>query len=310
MSEPRHVDLQVNGYAGVDFNADALTADDLHRACARLEADGVEAFLAAVITAPLDVLARRLTRLAELREQDELARRLLVGLHLEGPFLNPAPGFAGAHPPDAMRAANVDDALRLLDAATGLVRIVTLAPERDRGLHVTRRLAAEGVVVAAGHTDASRDELRAGVDAGLVMFTHLGNGCPASLDRHDNVVQRVLSLAGLRWISFIADGIHVPAFALGNYLDRIGLDRAVVVTDAIAAAGLGPGRYPLAGREVEVDEAGACRYPDEPDHLAGSAATMPRMAELLETRLGLDAEAVRRLTRTNPRTILSGGEST
>ena len=106
---------------------------------------------------------------------------------------------------------------RLLDAA-GDSSDVTLAPERDNGFAVTRMLAGRGIIVSAGHTDATLEELRGAVDAGLSMFTHVGNGCPMHMNRHDNIVQRALSLSDRLWLCFIADGAHVPFVALGNYL--------------------------------------------------------------------------------------------
>src|SRR5436309_2507371 len=124
-------DLQVNGYAGVDFNKDDLTSDELHRACTQIEADGVDGFLATIITEHIDVMCRRLATLVRLRAADPLAARLIAGLHIEGPFLNETDGYRGSHPLDAIRPANVDDMQRLLEAAGGLTRIVTLAPERD-----------------------------------------------------------------------------------------------------------------------------------------------------------------------------------
>ena len=100
--------------------------------------------------------------------------------------------------------------------------------------------------MSAGHCNASRDELRAAIDAGLSMFTHLGNGCPRTLDRHDNIIQRALGLRNRLTLCFIGDGVHVPYPALGNYLQLAGIDRAIVVTDAMAAARLRPGSYTLA----------------------------------------------------------------
>src|SRR4030095_15427595 len=137
------------------------------------------------------------------------------------------------------RIADRDSMRRLLDAADGLARLVTLSPESDPGFAVTRMLAAEDVRVSAGHTNASLDELKAAIDAGLSMFTHLGNGCPMQMHRHDNIIQRALSLSDKLWICFIADGAHVAFPALGNYLRAAGLDRCVIVTDAIAPASLG-----------------------------------------------------------------------
>jgi N-acetylglucosamine-6-phosphate deacetylase len=211
-------DLQVNGYAGVDFNKDDLTAEELHKACERLRADGTDGFLATIITEDFDRMVVRLGNLAKHRERDALAREMIPGFHIEGPFINETPGYVGAHPPDAVRPGDVDQMKRLLDAAGGLTRVVTLAPERDPGLRVTRLLAGAGVTVSAGHCNPTMDELKAAVDAGLSMFTHLGNGCPAQIPRHDNIVQRVLSLADRIMPCFIADGAHVPFFALRNYL--------------------------------------------------------------------------------------------
>lgn len=300
---PAFFDLQVNGYAGVDFNQDGLHAGDLHRACERLDADGVGGFLATIITDDLDAMCRRLSTLAALREQDPLARRLIAGLHIEGPFLNEADGYRGAHPRDAIRPATVDGMTRLLDAAGGLARIVTLAPEQDERYAVTRMLVARGIVVSAGHTDANLDQLRGALDAGLSMFTHVGNGCPMIMHRHDNIVQRALSLADRLWLCFIADGAHVPFVALGNYLRLAGEDRTVIVSDATAPAGLGPGRYTLGRWDIVVDADMVPRAPDR-SHFVGSGITMQQSAENLRRALGLSADTVRRLTSENPRALL------
>jgi N-acetylglucosamine-6-phosphate deacetylase len=297
-------DLQINGYFGVDFNQDDLAADALHRVCARLDADGVGGVLATIITDDVDVMCRRLARLAALREQDPLARRLIAGMHIEGPFLNERDGYRGAHPRDAIRPANLDDMHCLLDACAGLARMVTLAPERDSGLTVTRFLSSQGIVVAAGHCDPTIDELNAAIDAGLSMFTHLGNGCPMRLHRHDNVVQRVLSVAERLWISFIADGAHVPFVALGNYLRLVDLDRTVIVTDAIAPASLGPGRYTLGRWTLEIADDMVARSPDG-SHLVGAAITMAQSADLLREKLRLPDDVVRKLTCENPRRVLA-----
>ena len=303
MSATTFFDLQVNGYAGVDFNQDGLTADDLHRACERLDADGVGGFLATIITDDLDAMCRRLSTLAALRGRDPLAQRLIAGFHIEGPFLNEADGYRGAHPRDAIRPASLDSMTRLLDAAAGLTRVVTLAPERDGGFAVTRMLATRGIVVSAGHTDATLDELRGAIDAGLSMFTHVGNGCPMHMHRHDNIVQRALSLADRLWLCFIADGAHVPFVALGNYLRMAGEDRVVIVSDAIAPAGLGPGRYTLGRWDIVVDDDMVPRAPDR-SHFVGSGITMRQNADNLRLALNLPQATVRRLTSDNPRSVI------
>jgi N-acetylglucosamine-6-phosphate deacetylase len=293
-------DLQVNGYAGADFNGDRMTDEQLQQACQRLRTDGVAGILATVITDELPAMCRRLARLAAARRQDPGVAELIRGFHIEGPFLNPQRGFIGAHPPHAACPADRDKMEQLMEAAGGATRLVTLAPECDPGLRVTRWLADQGIVVAAGHCNPTLDQLKAAIDQGLTMFTHLGNGCPLELHRHDNIIQRALHYASRLWIGWIADGVHVPLFALSNYLRTAGIERSFVVTDAISAAGLGPGEFQLGGQTVFVDQQLATWSLDR-SHLVGSASTMPQSVANLRQHLGLDDPQIRRLTWDNPR---------
>jgi N-acetylglucosamine-6-phosphate deacetylase len=301
-----YFDLQVNGYGGVDFNTDGLTADDLHRACLKLESDGVAGILATVITEKLDRMVARLARLVELRAADPLARKIIAGIHIEGPFISEKNGYRGAHPLDAVMDANGEAARRLLDACGGLLKVFTLAPERDPGAAVTRMLAAAGVIVSAGHTDASLDELQRACDAGLKMFTHVGNACPMTgMHRHDNIIQRALFLRDRLWLCFIADCVHVPPAALGNYLKLAG-DRAIVVTDAIAPAGLGPGRYKLGRWDLLIGDDMVARAPDG-SHFVGAAITMKQSHANLRDKLGLSDDRCRQLLVDNPRRAVALG---
>jgi N-acetylglucosamine-6-phosphate deacetylase len=299
MHEP-YFDLQVNGYGGVDFNSDGLTPHSLHAACKKLEFDGVGQILATIISADIPAMKRRLTALQSAREKDELANRIIAGFHIEGPFINETNGYRGAHPLKSICPGDSGLMQELLDAAGGLTRIVTLAPERDPGFQVIRTLVRQGVQVSAGHTDASLDQLKGAIDAGLSMFTHVGNGCPMLMHRHDNIIQRALSLSERLWLTFIADGAHVTWPALGNYLRAAGTARCIVVTDAIAAAGLGPGRYTLGHWDLLIGEDMVARAPDG-SHLVGSAGTMNRSAQNLIEHLGLSQNDVRMLLVENPR---------
>lgn len=298
-----YVDLQVNGYAGVDFNDDSLTEAAFVAACTAMRDDGVALFLPTIITDTIPVMVRRIKRLSELIDSHPDQASIVGGIHVEGPFISPVAGFVGAHPADCACDATVDQAMQLVDAGQGKVQLFTLAPEMNGTVEVIRRLRDESIVVAGGHSDATVTQLRAAIDGGLSMFTHLGNGCPGQMHRHDNIVQRVLSLAEDLVISFIADGHHVPWFALGNYLKRVPDPNIVIVTDAISAAGLGPGFHRLAGQMVEVDQHLAA-WAEGHEHFAGCATTMPQMAELLADRLGIDAERIDRWTRINPARVL------
>ncbi len=295
-------DLQVNGYAGIDFNSGALTTEEARVACEAMREDGTTGALATVITDSMEGMKGKLRRLVKAREEDEVVRETLAGLHIEGPFLNPAHGFIGAHPRDCARPATVDAMKELLEAAAGLTRIVTLAPEYDEGFATTRFLAGEDIVVSAGHCDPSLDQLRAAIDAGLSMFTHLGNGCPLQLQRHDNIVERVLSLSEDLWICFIGDGVHVPPYALRNYLRAAGIERSLMVTDAISAARAGPGKYTLAGWDLEIGEDMIARSPDG-SHFVGSTATMPLVADVLQ-EMGIEDEEIADLCCKRPREVI------
>lgn len=308
MPTEQFFDLQVNGYAGVDFNRDDLGGDDLHKACEKLARDGVAGALATIITESVEKMAKRLGRLAQLRESDPAVRRVIQGFHVEGPFIDPAEGYRGAHPVDAVRPADVDTMKRLLEAGGGLVRLVTLAPERDEGFKVTRLLAGQGIVVSAGHCNPSTEQLKAAIDAGLSMFTHLGNGCPKLLPRHENIIQRVLALRDSLWICFIGDGVHVPYEALGNYLRAASVGRCIIVTDCVAPAGLGPGRYTIGRWELEVGQDMVVRAPGDV-HLVGSGATMRYCYRNLMGSLGLSRRQAVALTRTNPQKALGIGDA-
>jgi N-acetylglucosamine-6-phosphate deacetylase len=284
------LDLQVNGYAGTDFNRDNLTAEALHHACECLRADGCDSILATFITDHVETLVYRMDRLVKLREADPLAKSVIAGIHIEGPFINPEKGYVGAHPPQCVKPANLDDAKRLLDAAAGLTKIVTLAPENDAGFTVTQFLANNRITVSAGHCNPSLDVLRAATEHGLKMLMH----------RHDNIINRALSLRDKLWLCFIPDGVHIDFFALTNYLRAAGLEKTILVTDAISAARLGPGKFTLAGWDILIGEDLVARSPDG-SHFVGSTVTVPRILENGRKHLGLNEAELKLLLDTNPR---------
>ncbi len=296
-------DIQINGYAGVDFCDSGLTAEKLHHACLEIEKDGCDSILATVISDTIENLSAKLKHLVALRRADEAVARVIRGFHVEGPFLNPAPGYRGAHPKEVMISADVDSAKKLTDACDGLLRLVTLAPECDPGFATTRFLVDQDIVVSAGHCDPSLDQLKGAIDAGLSMVTHFGNGCPVDLPRHDNVLQRFLHCREHLWFCFIPDGAHVDFYTLRNYLDLVGVERCIMVTDAIAAAKMPPGRYPLSGFEVEVDSEGVARRPGS-ENLAGSTITMPRIMANLSEHLQCTSAEIAQLIDSNPRKAL------
>lgn len=300
----KYFDIQVNGYAGVDFNQNNLTIENLKHSCQKLEEDGVEGIFAAIITADLSDMVLRIKQLVHLREHDSVTSKIIKGIHIEGPFINSTIGFRGAHPEKYILTPDVEVMKKLVDAGEGLVRIVTLAPEMDSNNKVTKYLKSQNIIVSAGHCDPTLDQLKSAINAGLSMFTHLGNGCPQELLRHDNIIQRVLSLKNDLWICFIADGIHIPFYVLKNYIEIAGIKNVIITTDAMAAAGAKAGRYTISNIELEVGEDRVVREHGK-DNFAGSAIDMKSSYINLAEKVGLTIEESQQLTYFNPMKVFN-----
>jgi N-acetylglucosamine-6-phosphate deacetylase len=294
------LDIQVNGYAGTDFNSNTFTPEALRHACECLREDGCQQILATFITDTIENMELRIRRLIEFRAKDPLVQQVIAGVHLEGPFIHAEKGYVGAHPPQCVKPASVGDAKRLLAAGEGMVKLITLAPECDPGFKTTSYLAEQGVVVSAGHCNPDLKTLTEACDAGLTMFTHVGNGCPMIMHRHENIIHRALALREKLWLCFIPDGVHIPFFALKHYLKVAGLERSIFVTDAISAARLGPGRYTLAGWEILIGEDLVARSPDG-SHFVGSTVTLPRIRHHALADLCLSQLDLITLLESNPR---------
>lgn len=300
------LDLQLNGFKGVDFNSDDLSASSFRRACEAVQAEGGCRMLATIITDRLDRMQRRIARLAEIHEMEPLVAAVMAGIHVEGPFISSTPGYVGAHPAEHVLPATISAAEKLVAAGRGLVRVVTLAPECDDGHATTRWLSQRGIMVSAGHCDPSSETLAEAIEAGLSAFTHLGNGCPLQMHRHDNIIQRVLATDSLRWVMVIPDGVHLPPAMVRTIIRVVGIERVIAVSDATAAGGMGVGRFSLAGRDVIVDADGAAWAADR-SHLVGSTASMARIREVLREAVGLSVSEIEQVTALNPARAIGAG---
>ena len=281
---PPLVDLQINGYSGVDFQQDELTGNDLLRATRGLRAAGCTRFLFTLITDEWPNLMARLRQARELRSQSSELEAAIVGWHIEGPFLSAEPGFCGAHNP-AVMCDPTSGHLHELRRATGTDPVLlTVAPERDNAIAAISLATALGLKVSLGHTDAPQKRLVQAIKAGATAFTHLANGCPRLLDRHDNILWRLFETPGLK-VSLISDKIHVSPALFRLIHSTLGPDSIYYTTDAMAAAGAPPGRYRIGRLEVEVGEDQIVRQPGSP--LFAGSALQPidgvfRAAEMLD----------------------------
>ena len=269
---PALFDPQVNGFAGIDFQAPTLSRDELEFAVMSIRKAGCAHLLLTLITNSPEFLADQFAGIAGHINESSILRESILGFHLEGPFISPRPGYIGAHSPEFAIEPRWDLFAQWQAASGDRIRMITLAPELRDSVDFIRRANEAGGFVCAGHSDAALDDLAAASNAGLRMFTHLGNGCPAELHRHDNIIQRVLACPQLL-VSVIPDGIHLPAPVLANFVGSLGGARLVMTTDAISAAGAPAGSYRLGAATVVV---GADRVVMNPGgtNFAGSSLTM------------------------------------
>ena len=296
-------DLQVNGYAGVDFNDPALDAAALEHALRAMLQSGVTTCLPTIITAAEDVLAARLTALDRAVAGSKLAGLMVPGFHLEGPFVNPGDGYAGCHPPGAMVSPDPAMLQRLVQPLSRPILLLTLAPERECADQVTAWARGRGMLVAMGHSAADADTVARAADAGVRLSTHLGNGLPRLLPKFLNPLMAQLAEDRLA-ASFIADGIHIPVGVLKVLLRAKGAARSVLVTDATAAAAAPPGIYRFAGMAIEHAADGSVRVPGQVV-LAGSALCLDQAVRNLVQWGIANAAGAFRLASANPAAMLA-----
>jgi N-acetylglucosamine-6-phosphate deacetylase len=281
----RWFDFQINGFGGIDFQANTLTLAEMEHAVAVMRQHGVAGIFLTLITDEIDAHCRRLENFEKLCGASPVIARMIVGYHIEGPWLSPEPGYRGAHPPGPMHAPSLAEFDRLQAAANGRVRLITLAPEWPGSEECIAAITRAGVHVSLGHTNASEAQIDAAIRAGARFATHVGNGTPLQMHRHDNVVQRLLARDELI-ACLIPDGVHLPPFALKNFFRAKPPGRVLFTTDAMSGAGAKPGRYKIGRLEIEVGDDGIARNPGG-GGFAGSTLTPDEGVQRCASYLGL-----------------------
>jgi N-acetylglucosamine-6-phosphate deacetylase len=270
---PGFVDIQINGFAGVDFSGPDLDVEKAVSVLPAIWESGVTSFCPTVVTSALSQLARNLAILEEAARVNRDFASSVPCYHLEGPYLSPLASH-GAHDPKLMRHPDWDEFAELQRAAGGRIGIVTVAPELP-GAEVFMRKAREaGVIVAIGHTDGGAEDVYRAVEAGATLNTHLGNGCPEFIHRHKAPLWAQLASPSLH-ASIICDGFHLPPDVVKVILAVKGIDKCILVTDAVHVAKLPPGRYALVGTDIELLPSGQVVRADRAS-MAGSSLTMNR----------------------------------
>ncbi|MEW2284979.1 N-acetylglucosamine-6-phosphate deacetylase [Streptomyces sp. NPDC047841] len=288
---PGFVDLHNHGGGGASFSGTAeqiLTAIHTHRR------HGTTTLVASTVTDEMDLLVRQAGLLSELAEQGDIA-----GIHFEGPFISPC--RKGAHSEKLLRDPDPAEVRKLIDAARGKARMVTLAAELPGGIDSVRLLAEHGVIAAIGHTDASYEQTSAAIDAGATVATHLFNAMPALNHRSPGPIAALLEDERVT-VELINDGVHLHPAALELAFHHAGAERVAFITDAMDAAGTGDGRYMLGPLEVEVSE-GVARLV-EGGSIAGSTLTLDRAFQRAVTVDKLSVEDAVTALSANPARLL------
>ncbi|WBQ03448.1 N-acetylglucosamine-6-phosphate deacetylase [Kribbella sp. CA-293567] len=267
---PGLVDLQVNGFGGHDANADDVSPATIRALTHALRATGVTTYVPTLVTGAHERIAHALAQIADARRRDPELRHAIPYVHLEGPHISAEEGPRGVHDPEHIRPPSRAEFEAWQEASGGLIGMVTLSPHYPDAPAYTSWLVERGVHVAVGHTHATPDQLTAVVDAGARLCTHLGNGAHAVLPRHPNYLWTQLADHRLT-AGFIADGHHLPDDTLTAMIRAKGLDRALLVSDAVSLAGMPPGRYDApVGGTVDLTAEGRLSRSGTP-YLAGAA---------------------------------------
>ena len=302
---PGFIDLQVNGYGGFNFNRGSWTTGDtsensIGEIVRLLARSGTTQHCPTIVTNDFENTCDSLATIARaVSENTELAAAL-PAIHLEGPYLSSQDGARGAHPIEWVRDPDWNEFQRMQEAANGLIKIVTIAPERDNSIAFIERAVASGVVVSIGHTAANSGQIEDAARAGASLCTHLGNGSHAVLPRWPNYIWDQLGTDELT-ACFIADGFHLPATTLRAMMRCKGIERAILVSDAVALGGLAPGIYDDGRHEIQ--PSGNVVLAGTP-YLAGAGFLLDHCAAFA-LNCGMSLAGMARATSFNPARVLN-----
>ena len=296
MNIPGYVDLQVNGHIGIDFSGTDLTKDKIIFATRELKKEDTIAFLPTIVTSPMDVYEKNLPLIAKAMEEKEM-ENIILGIHLEGPYLSDCEA-KGVHNPDWMTLPEKDHFDKLYDLAGGKIKMVTVSAELPGAESFCKYASGLGITVSLGHQMATETEIFALAEAGATSLTHLGNGIPHLIPRHNNPLIAGMANDNLTAM-IITDSFHLPPSLIKTIIRTKGPENIVVVSDASPVAGLSPGNYFLFGIDTVLEESGLLHNP-KTGYLAGSSYTMKQCMEYLKTLNFLSDRELQKVGFYNP----------
>jgi N-acetylglucosamine-6-phosphate deacetylase len=300
---PGFYDVQVNGYGGQEFSSLELDPDRVARIVWQHFAFGVTSLCPTLTTQSFEVLSHGMRAIAAACQRWGDVRRAIVGIHLEGPYFSKDDGPRGAHPTEHCRPPDWDEFSRLQEAADGRIAILTMSPEFDEAPEFIARVVASGVVVAIGHTGANGRQIKAAVDAGARLSTHLGNGAHRVLRRHPNYIWDQMAEDRLM-ASLIVDGHHLPPEVVKTMVRAKTPARCLLVSDVSGLAGLPPGRYPSSGCELEILADGRLVIAGQDQLLAGASVSIGVGVSNVRRFAGVDLATAVEMATVNPARLL------
>ena len=298
---PGLIDIQINGYMGVDFSGPDLTVEEIKKATKALWKVGVTSYFPTIITSDFSRMKKNFTILSKAKEDPEIGGSL-AGFHLEGPYISPVDGFRGAHLEKYTRKPNWQEFLILQKAAKNNIRLITVAPELDGAIQFIKKLVDSGVIVSLGHHNGSVSQIKDAVTAGARMATHLGNGCANMINRHNNPIWPQLS-NDLITPTLIADGFHLNREEIRTFYKTKGADNTILVSDALDLAGLPPGEY-IRGERKLLLTPNVVKFPDI-NALAGAASPISKCLEVVMGFTNCSLEDAIKMASLNPAKMFS-----
>jgi N-acetylglucosamine-6-phosphate deacetylase len=296
-------DLQVNGYRGIDYSSETLTASDMERLVYALAESGTTRHVPTIITNSRERISKNLSIIAKAVKASPLLQRAIPAIHVEGPFISSIDGPRGAHDAKYVRDPSIEEMNEWIESAQGLLKVVTLAPERAGAIDFIKVAVQQGITIAIGHSAASPDDIAAAVAAGATLSTHLGNGSHAELPRLKNYLWEQLANDNLH-AGIIADGYHLPPSFMKVLRRTKGLDHIILVSDVAPIGGSEPGTYRWGDISTEVHPDGHISLAGTP-FLAGAGHLLDRCIAQFANATGESLDRIIPLATTNGENLLN-----
>ena len=301
---PGFWDVQVNGFAGQEFSSPELTPEKVQSIVTKHFDFGVTSICPTLTTQSFAVISHGMKTIAQAAEKWPEVAKMIVGIHLEGPYIATEDGPRGAHPLEHCRPPDWDEFEQLQAASGHRIKIITLSPEYEQAPAFIARASSSGVVVAIGHTGATAEQIQAAVDAGAKFTTHLGNGAHRQLKRHPNYLWDQMAEDRL-WASLIVDGHHLPPEVVKCFVRSKTPARCLLVSDESGLAGLPPGRYDSMGGALEILEDGRLVIAGQNQLLAGASQPIGDGVANVMRFAGVDLPTAIHMATTTPAALLN-----